>query len=263
MFEIEHLIPAAIENFPFTIDRPEGSFRHIFFHFISPVTIEIDDKKIECNPGTVILYTPGTRQKFYVERNRLNHDYIDFTIDDPDFFKNVNFPLNTPLTPKMSNFISQIVNEIAAERKNGGFGSSYLIDAKMIELFVGIVRKIHRPSSQSTVRYNEELKTRFENTRLAMYQNPDFVSVSSLAKSLGFSLPRFNELYKTYFQTTPIKDLTKARVSRVKDLLESGASTKEIILKIGFSSEEYFYRWFKKNFGMTKEQYLKSLRGDE
>ena len=90
-----------------------------------------------------------------------------------------------------------------------------------------------------------------------MYQTPDCFSVSDLANRLGFSLPRFNELYKTYFGTTPIKDLTKARISRVKDLLREGDSTKEIIKKIGFASEEYFYRWFKKHFNRTKEEYMK------
>ena len=61
-----------------------------------------------------------------------------------------------------------------------------------------------------------------------------------------------------YFHTTPIKDLTNARISRVEELIGNGLSTKEIIRKIGFSSEEYFYRWFKKHFKMTKEDYIKN-----
>ena len=38
--------------------------------------------------------------------------------------------------------------------------------------------------------------------------------------------------------------------------LNINSSTKEIIKTIGFSSDEYFYRWFKKHFKTTKNKYV-------
>ena len=126
-------------------------------------------------------------------------------------------------------------------------------------MFINLSRKYHHRKKYNFQQYNDSLKSRFEQTRLDMYQLPDDIKVASLAKKMGFSISRFNELYKVYFKTTPIKDLTKARISRVDDLIKEGYSTKEIIKKIGFASEEYFYRWFKKNFKMTKENYVNNL----
>ena len=150
--------------------------------------------------------------------------------------------------------------KIFEEKTGSKIGSQYLVASKMVDLFVNLSRKLHHRKTYDIHRYADSLKLRFEEIRLNMYQVPDDIKVSSLAKLMGFSLSRFNELYKMYFDTTPIADLTKARISRVDDLIKEGHSTKEIIKKIGFSSEEYFYRWFKKNFKMTKDEYVKSLR---
>lgn len=257
MFRIEYVVPNALENAPFTIDRPEGSYRYLFFHFSSSVTIEINGEKIEAEPGTCILYTPNEKQLFYVTVNRLNHDYIDFTCDTKEFFSDIHFPLNTPFNPKCSSWITEKIKEIQTEKNCDELGILYKEESLMIDLFLTLSRKIHHRNSRYSEKYTDEIKHNFEQIRLEMYQTPDCFSVSDLANRLGFSLPRFNELYKTYFGTTPIKDLTKARISRVKDLLREGDSTKEIIKKIGFASEEYFYRWFKKHFNMTKEEYMK------
>jgi len=259
ILKVEYCGVQVIENAPFMIDRPEGSYRYIFFHFTSQVSIYINNEIFIAQPGTCILYTPKEAQKFFVEKNRLNHDYIDFILEDESFFKNISFPLNTPFNPKESSFITNIIKIINEEKNGIQLGGQIISEIKTIELFTHLSRTVHHNKSFTNIDYSNALKLKFEKIRLDMYQLPDKIKVSSLAKSLGFSLSRFNELYKQYFNTTPVKDLTKARISRVDDLIKQGYSTKEIIKKIGFSSEEYFYRWFKKNFNTTKENYVKSL----
>ena len=256
IFKIEYLEANAIESAPFKIDRPEGSYRYIFFHFVSEIKIEIDGKEITASPGTCILYTPNTKQKFYVENNRLNHDYIDFFLLDDEFFSEIDFPLNTPFNPKDSKFINETIKEIQIEKNDFKLGGIYKCEALMIELFITLARKYHNRKSYSFEKFSNIQKEKFEELRLAIYQNPDQLKVSNIAKNIGFSLSRFNELYKSYFNTTPIKDLTKARIIRVEELLNEGYSTKEIIKTIGFSSDEYFYRWFKKHFKTTKNKYV-------
>lgn len=263
IFKIEYVSANAIENNPFMIDRPEGSYRFIFFHFISEVTIEINGETIDANPGSIILYSPKEKQKFYVNKNRLNHEYIDFQIMDETFFKSIKFPLNTLLQPKMSNYISQKIKEIVNEKVSDQVGNTYIIESKMIELFVSIARKVNHRNRINSEIYTTEIKNKFENIRLKMYQSPDNSTVNNLAKSLGFSLSRFNTLYKAFFGITPIKDLTKARVTRVEELINNGYSTKEIIKRIGFSSEEYYYRWFKKQFKKTTEDYIKGRKEND
>ena len=259
LFQIDYTAPEAIENPPFMIDRPDGSFRYIFFHFISEVVIDIDGVETILEPGSCILYTPKTKQKFYVVNNRLNHDFIDFTTSDPSFFEKIKFPLNTPFNPKLSQLITSTIREVREEKRKADLGTEYILDSKIATLFVTISRKINYRLRVNSDVYTENIKFQFDNIRLSIYEHPDRQSVSSLAKSSGFSLPRFNALYKTYFGTTPIHDLTKARVSRVDELVKNGLSTREIVRRIGFSSQEYFYRWFKRYFHMTKEEYIRKI----
>ena len=256
IFQIEYLGVNAIENAPFKIERPEGSYRYIFFHFLSEVKIEINGKETVASPGTCILYTPNTTQKFYVEDNRLNHDYIDFILLDDDFFTKIDFPLNIPFNPKDSKYINEIITQISNEKSDVKLGSIYKVESLIIDLFISLTRKYHSRKTYSFEKFSDIQRSNFEELRLQIYQKPDHLKIASIAKSIGFSVSRFNELYKTYFNTTPIKDLTKARVERVKELINEGYSTKEIIKIIGFTSDEYFYRWFKKHFKTTKNNFI-------
>ena len=258
-FNIEYCNVNATENPPFKIERENGMNRHLFFHFSSQVVIKIYDEIITCPPGTCILYEPTMYQYFYVEKNRLNHDYIDFALNVPDFFKEINFPINKPFNLKDSNRVSELISQIVDEKNNFELGNKYRCDMLMIELFIYISRSYHHRKTYSNERFVEIQKTQFEKIRLDMYKSPDLLSVSSIAKKMGYSLARFTELYKKYFGCTPIEDLTEARKLRVKLLLEEGTKTKEIIRLLGFSGEEYFYRWFKKNFNMTITEYKEKL----
>ena len=256
IFTLEYCEVNAIENAPFKIERPDGSYRHIFFHFTSQVTIKVNNEDIICSPGTCILFEPKVFQNFYVEKNRLNHDYIDFTLENPNFFKELNFPLNTPFNPKCSKEINDTIEQIYKEKYSHELGASYRCQSLMIELFVAISRKFHSRKMYANERYTNIQKTKFEEIRLSIYQAPDQLKVSSIAKIMGFSISRFNDLYKKYFNCTPIDDLTQARIHRVKELIDEGYTTKEIIKTLGFSSDEYFYRWFKKHFKTTKNKYI-------
>lgn len=263
IFTLEYCAVNAIENAPFKIDRPDGSFRYIFFHFTSQVVIKINGKDTVCSPGTCILYEPNVYQHFFVENNRLNHDYIDFISNEENFFKEINFPVNIPFNPKDSKYINSLLTQIVDEKTRAEIGSKYKYQSLMIELFIYLARKSQYKKVYHTENYQNQQKEQFEEIRLNMYQSPDSLKISAIAKKMGFSTSRFNELYKRYFKCTPIQDLTQSRITRVEELLKEGYSTKEIIKIIGFSSDEYYYRWFKKHFKTTKNKFVNTIKKKE
>ncbi|TVP96861.1 MAG: AraC family transcriptional regulator [Acholeplasmatales bacterium] len=259
-FSLHYIGHRVIENSPFTIDRPEGSFRHLFFHFISPVIIETPKGLIEAEPGSSILYEPGVKQKFYVERNRLSHDYLDFTVQDPDFFSIIRYPLNTLINPRMSKNISETIERILLEINSNRVGNEYMISSMMTSLFTLLSRRIHNHSVGTNRVYQDELKVRFEALRLKMYHSPAESSVKAMAKSLDFSPAHFTNLYKKFFHVTPIEDLTKARIHLVPSLLAGNEPIDLVVRKLGLSSSEYFFRWFKQHFDMTPAEFRASLK---
>ncbi len=263
IFKLDYFGYQAIEKAPFEILRPEGSARYIFFHFNSSVNIMINYKLVEAPPGSCIIYEPRVPQHFYVERVNLNHDYLDFTSTSHQFFKEIRFPLNTILSPMMSSYISSIMEKIHSESNSNRLGSEYMIDSLMKTLFVSISRKLHN-FTFSSIEYERTLQRKFEKIRLDLYHRPGSFSVSSMASELDFSLSHFCSLYKKFFNTTPVTDLTKARVSFIKNSNLSELSTYDISMKLGFKSIEYFYRWFKLNFHDTPSEYFQKQKlGDK
>ena len=259
-FKLHYLGHKVIENNPFVIDRPEGSYRYLFFHFISAAKIEIDGKVYDVTPGSCILYKPGAPQKFFVEKNRLNHDYLDFTIEDVSFFNEIRLPLGKVFNPRSSDLVSDTIANIHKEINSNRVGNSFIVSSLMTTLFVSLSRRIHNHSVGENRVYFDELKHQFENVRLSMYHNPSDFSVKFMAEKLNFSPPYFSSLYKRFFDVSPIEDLTDARISFVKKLIDQNESTQVIVKKLGFYSQEYYYRWFKKYFGVTQSMYKKNIR---
>jgi AraC-like DNA-binding protein len=261
LFNLHYIGYQALEKAPFEITRPEGSARYIFFHFTSSVKFEIDGKVIEAAPGSCILYEPRHPQKFFVENINLNHDYLDFSCKNADFFKDIRLPLNTIISPSLSNVIVSSIEKIHQETNTNRLGSEYIIQSIMETLFVSISRKIHN-FSFSSADYEKTLQRKFEQIRLNMYQKPSEFKVKNMANMLDFSISHFSHLYKKFFNVKPIDDLTNARVEFIKNQNIDSISTYELTRSLGFDSTEYFYRWFKQNFGITpKEHKKRSLKG--
>lgn len=255
IFKLHYLGYHAIEKAPFEIERLEGSFRYIFFHFISSVKIELNGEIIQAPPGSCILYTPHFRQRFFVDNISLNHDYLDFACEYNDFFQEIRYPTNKIITPKCSSYISKTIENVYKEQNSNKVGSTFLINSIITEMFVSLSRKIHNYTS-SSADYTETLIRKFEKIRLDMYHSPGNFKVREMANNLDFSLSHFNLLYKKFFQISPIKDLTQARIEHVKNNILNYKSSYELASDLGFSSIEYFYRWFKTQFNSTPKEYI-------
>lgn len=254
MITLHYFGNKVIEEPPFSIHRPEGSFRFIFFHFITPVVIYTPSGSIEAPPGSCILYPPGAPQRFEVKKNRLNHDYLDFVVDDEYFFDTINFPLNEVFNPFMSDDIKKFYKKMMDEKKLGRPDSKYLISCYLTEFFIEMSRKINK-----TKRYKKQsnlLSEQFEDIRLRLYQNPKDNTVKDMADSLYYSLPYFSYLYKKYLNVTPMEDLNNARIAFINNNKDNLLSTSVLCESLGFTSVEYFYRWFKTNFEMTPKEFF-------
>ena len=254
MIDLHYYGEKVIEEPPFSIHRPEGSFRYIFFHFISPVIIYSPDGNYEAPPGSCILYEPGTPQRFEVKKNRLNHDYLDFVVEDEYFFETIKFPVNEVFNPFMSSEIRKVYKKILDERQLGRPDSKYLISCYLTEFFIEMARKLNK-----TKRYKKQttiLSEQFEQIRLELYQNPKENSVKDMADSLYYSLPYFSHLYKKYLNVSPMEDLNNARVEYIKNYKDEYTSAAVLCEALGFTSLEYFYRWFKTNFNMTPKEFF-------
>ena len=85
--------------------------------------------------------------------------------------------------------------------------------------------------------------------------------LSKMAQSVNLSPTRLSYLFKSEIGTPPARYLRTLRMHDAATLLESTFLTvKEIMVRVGFSDESHFVRYFKRSYGMTPTQYRRLNR---
>ncbi|SDN07502.1 transcriptional regulator, AraC family [Fictibacillus solisalsi] len=84
----------------------------------------------------------------------------------------------------------------------------------------------------------------------------DIRSAEDLANRLGISKRYLQQIFKEYYNMTPLHYLTEVRIGRVKkELLETEKDIVSICFEMGFESLSTFYRLFKKMVGVSPNVY--------
>lgn len=91
------------------------------------------------------------------------------------------------------------------------------------------------------------------------YADPD-LNVQRIADMLKMSSVYLGQVFKTQEGTTVVDQINTARLAYAREYLEQKDLTvTEIMEKVGFGNESYFYRLFKRRYGTTPKEYrLKS-----
>lgn len=85
--------------------------------------------------------------------------------------------------------------------------------------------------------------------------NPDF-SIAQLADEFSFSVNYLRSLYKVGAGESLSTRITRKRVEAACQLLDNtDESIESITMKLGFSTRNYFFTFFKKHMGVTPAQY--------
>lgn len=254
-FELNYINSQIVqENKKFVIDA-SSSHRYFFFHFYSPATIGLENKEFEIPQGGCLIFKPEKTHTLSSNALKTSYDFIDFECYDESIFKELNLPINQVINMEPIRSIGEKIASLY-EYSNQEKKRKVIIDFMLSDLFILISESINKKHLATSLNYAEALRSRFEKLRYDLYQNPANLSVNTLAKQIGFTPSYFNVLYKQFFYTTPLKDLDRARLDMVKKFLINGEKTFEIVKTVGFSNEEYFYYWFKKQTGLTIKQFI-------
>ena len=90
------------------------------------------------------------------------------------------------------------------------------------------------------------------------------LSVTMLAEEFSFSVNYLRGLYKSMTGETLSNHITQCRIRVICDLLDNTEeSIDQISAKMGFSTRNYFFTFFKKHIGMTPTQYRQREKSPE
>lgn len=85
------------------------------------------------------------------------------------------------------------------------------------------------------------------------------LALEDFAKMCFISVSHIKSLFKKYAGISPKVYYNDLRVSKAQELLSQGLSVAHIAEMMSFSSPNYFSMFFKRNAGMTPQQYKKTL----
>lgn len=89
--------------------------------------------------------------------------------------------------------------------------------------------------------------------------NLNTVTPSSVAVHSGYNIPYFSKLFKKHVGSNLSEYINQRKLEKAqKMLIESNKSIENIGYDVGFNHKSYFYRVFKRYYGVTPEEYRKA-----
>jgi len=245
---VRHVWPEPAD---FCLYRPNGHPDHTFVHFITEVELHLSDRSYVLPPHACILYRPGTIQHF-ISRTPLTHDWIHFSGELSAAAAAL--PADTPLYPQRTEFITEIVRELENEFFTCRPAREQLIQTKMDELFIKLLRELH---SENRCHVDADTLTALRTLRTDILRTLSHPwSVNKMAAYTGLSPSRFHSVYRSVYGNSPVDDLIHARIDAARRLLLfSKQSVAEVGEALGYSNTTHFIRQFKAFTGLTPARY--------
>lgn len=208
-------------------------------------------KKYQCiihPPHTPLVHGPveGALEGF-------ENDWIYFFGESVmSLLEELNLPLNESFSVENSNYMAPYIVSVMKESKLPTHYSEHYISGVIYDMLVNVARK------RAVFEFrNSDTYTLMQNVREEMLLHSDEkVNLEQLALKTGYSVSRFCELYRKFYQSSPIADLMNVRINEAKNhLLMTDKSVGEIAQLCGFESIHYFSKVFKNKVGCSPTQY--------
>ncbi len=244
--------------------------------------IEASHYKLFGSKGSLVLYTDisGRKEKSFIYPIQKEAQLIDSlmvgnissvknTFDEiMDFAKDYSYVSFRMTITGLSTAINIAIHNL---EKNNAIKMDFdlsLFHQKLEELeFFGDIRTHFfsifeyistKLSERKTIKY-DELIARITGIINKHYQEPS-LSLDSIAEMVGLSPSYISKIFKQFTTKTIIECITQTRLEAARNLLSTTDYSMNIISeKIGLNYSNYFYKLFKKAYGITPHEYKQSL----
>lgn len=254
-----------------------ATHRHTFYHLVlftaGAGTHTIDFESFEVKPGQIYFMIPGQVHSWafkgvtdgyiinfsasFIQSFLLQHGYLD----NFSFFSGnltdavINLPAETYAAIKL------LFENILTEVSNPGSSAADMIRLLMLQIFIRVNRVTATPAVNNNSSYNQTLLKNFKN--LIEHHYTDIRLPKDYAAMLYITPNHLNAVCKD-MMGIPAGEMIRNRVmlEAKRMLTNPQLSISEISLKLNFSDNSYFTKFFKKLEDTTPEEFRKKLLYD-
>lgn len=263
VINMNFLIVAALwqEKKDFVLHRDNIGEQYIFTHFLTPVTVRINNEDVFVKPGGCIFFGMNSMQHFSSSLCGLLHNWFHADSSCGDLMKKYGLLCNRIYYPENTDEITSMINEIELEYINKKPHYKEAVTAIAENMFIKIARSEGR-NSDITVDIIQ--KDQFIKARAHIHMNIQKPwTVQSMAKLVNLSDSRFHCIYKKLFGISPQRDLIYKRIQTATTLLLDRDVTVEKAAELcGYNNPYHFIRQFKQITGTTPGKLLKGVKED-
>ena len=249
----EHLLGVNVGSY-----RPRGrSDYHILYVTGGSCFVDFGEGETEVGEGNIIFYPPRVSQKYAFKAEiPSSYYYLHFSGSAAgELMKK--FALDSPITfvGKHLSVESRLLELIDEFRLKRPF-YEYSCAAHLLGVLSLLAEKASLASLASPV-------SRSDITEVRRYMHASIgknITVSELAARCNLSESRFSHVFKEQMGISAVSYLSKIRIERAAELLEStDMSVCDVGLAVGFETQSYFCRFFKREVGVSPSEYRRRL----
>lgn len=240
-------------------------------------TAMIDSKQYSINPNTLYVTGPFVAHSQISSPGTPIFEYCLNLKVDP-------VPANTPLFYLSSRFLTKtiwyghdnhglltLLQQIFQELKEKRLGYMHQVQSLLVQCIIALLRNYDNSPTTATHEHSAHnlSDTHLRSNKTLLAENYflfeyDHLSLKELADILGFSIRQTQRfLLNSYGKTFREKKKESRMAAALLLLSTSNETITSISEKLGFASMEYFSCSFKHHFGISPQEYRKSLPQEE
>lgn len=237
--------------------RPNGRRDyHIIYVLNGNCYVEVDGEFVRADAGSMILYYPGVPQHYkYSKDDDTTSCYLHFSgigceelLDEFGFSKDVRI-YNLGIIPGAESIFRRLKFEQTQKK--------LFYEQRSSSLLLELLALFGRSLSESAIYSDNSYVSRIDKIcKIMLDDNESWHNMEYYAEQCFLSVSRFEHVFREVTGMSPNKYLMNLRINKAKDLLaETDMSVADVSIFLGFSSQSYFIRIFKKYTGQTPLKY--------
>ncbi len=263
--QVEQCMHLKRQKVGFGISRDE-LYCNVFLHFINPITIMHNGKKLRVSANCCYIGTKGSPIFYKAEHISMLHNFVHFFVDDVDDLSRMGLPLDTPFYTDLQDDITNTIERMEWSMSVNSNPSNKQYAPPIESAFEDLLHKlaVEKKTTNMSAGYSQEHT--FDNLRTQIYVSPGDWNVDKMADFVHLSRSHFSIKYREIFGVTPNADINTASLLVACRLLTTtNISVNKISRSVGYARSDYFIKLFRSKYGLTPIEYRKfhSFKSEE